>query len=115
MAKILIKNGPPELDMIYAYFRQCWPAGRSGAEVEMTFSEEGDGMANVHYVELEVMIPWTDSTRTWKFRAYVQAKEDRVHRKLFSRKYFVGTYSFKTRTGEGMFVNGFGQLRDIQL
>lgn len=115
MAKILIKNGPPEFDMIHAYFRQSAERGRAGAEVEMTFGEEGDGMTNVCYVELEVMIPWTASTKTWKFRGYVHAKEDRVSGKPFSRKCFVGTYSFKTRTGEGMFVSGFGHLRDIQL
>lgn len=113
MAKILITNGPPELDIIYAYFRQEGQDGRS-SEVEMTFGEEGDGMTNVCYVCLDVMIPWTASTKTWKFRAIVQTKEDRLARRT-RWKAFVGTYSFQTRTGKGDFVDGLGHLRDIRL
>ena len=108
MAKILIKDGPPEFDVIHAYFRQ------NASEVEMTFSEEGDGMTKVYYIRLDVMIPWTASTKTWKFRAIVEMKEDRLARRT-RWKAFVGTYSFQTRTGEGMFVDGLGPLRDIQL
>ena len=113
MAKILIKNGPPELDMIYAYFRQGGQDSRS-SEVEMTFGEEGDGMTNVYYVRLDVMIPWTASTKTWKFRAIVETKEDRLARTT-RWKAFVGTYSFQTRQGEGNFVDGLGHLKDINL
>jgi hypothetical protein len=80
----------------------------------MTFGEEGDGMTNVCYVHLDVMIPWTASTRTWKFRATVETKESRIAGGAHW-KAFVGTYSFQTRTGEGIFVDGLGPLKDIQL
>ena len=113
MAKILIKNGPPEFDMIHAYFRQRGLDGRA-SEVEMTFDKEGTGMTNVCYVRLSVMIPWTDSTKTWKFRATVETKESRIAG-CCHWKAFVGTYSFQTRQGEGTFVDGLGSLKDIDL
>src|SRR5258706_486639 len=73
MAKILIKNGPPELDVIYAYFRQD---ARPLPEVEMTLNEEGDGMSNVFYVRLDVMIPWISSGMRLSF--YINFRSTRV-------------------------------------
>ena len=80
----------------------------------MTFAEEGDGMTEVYYVNLEVMIPWTASTKTWKFRGYLQAKENRLSGGVHWKS-FIGTYSFQTRQGEGVFVRRLGSLRDINL
>lgn len=116
MAKVLIKNGPPEFDMIHAYFRQGGMTnhGIGGAEVEMTFGEEGKGIMHVYYVRLDVMIPWTATTKTWKFRAIVWAKEDRGTANA-RPKAFIGIYSFQTRTGEGVFVDHLGPLKDINL